>query len=1328
MRAKTTPFNGKNLPIAAVILCASVAAASAAEPAAISGKTLQPGLNACYQSLADRETLYRIDAKPAFALGDSSPHPRIAPGPFSVVWTGVIVIRGEGPFLFDASLGGELTVTIDNTVVLKGRGDSDTAHIRSTDSLKREPGRYRLTIEYQSLPQVPARLQIGWEGSSFVREPLPAWLLKHAPDDLPPDAEKSARQDESAAAGRAAAGKFGCAQCHADAFPAVHAPPPGPALGSGVGARLNRDWLLKWLQNPSEVRPSARMPALFKADREGAIERWIVADYLLKDGKRTDAPAAGDHRRGRRDFLSIGCVACHFVPDMKRDEQSDLDRTAFEGLADRFPGPTLADFLTNPKLRYPDDRHPIFPMTPETARDISAYLMLWSKPIPQPATPLDQPVTPDEIAKTEQRLGVAGPDAAAKALLHSKGCTSCHEGLGDAPALKIPIVSQAGGCMSATGNLKFNLDAQMRSALTAYGLIAAKERHPSSADERRQLFAHLACDRCHRSGDSPSPLEKASSTLGGSLLEVVPYLRTPRLNNALSKYSREYITRAIRDGVSGIQQKAYTFRMPRFGDHAEAIVRALAERDGDLANEPPPPKPEADDPTLSGIGATLAGFEGYSCVSCHIWNGKKLNEADPAAVGPDLTTIAQRIRRDWFERWLDDPARIHTGTVMPKIFTKGSPATIQSVLDGDASRQKAALWAYLSLGKDAPIPKPLPAIPVDIPSPGAPPMVAQIPMHMTDGAKVESICIAYGTHDLLLYDVGTMSLRGVYTGAQILRTVRGRLRTFSLAGTPLPDFTATPAASLLESKPLGVELLGYDRLTDGARVRLRANFENRSVDGSETFRIVERNLEHEIKWGDKPAVAQPKYALPATKFVPEHYPTLPDSGKIDGSLERPGYRAIAYPRPKTIAGEDLIMPGALAIDPVDGRVFVASMKMGELFVLRDPTGDGANARFENYAGGLFQEAYSMLAEKDGLYVLHRRNLTRIREEEGQAAHFDRVFALPHGIAESYDYAYGLVRDKAGAFVMTYAPYAHRLMPGSGSAVRMVPGEKPEELAYGFRNPLGWCTGPERDIFYTDNQGEWVATNKLCHIVKGRFYGFPNPEQREHAKKPFGKTALWIPYSWARSINGVAYNASGEKFGPFDGQFFMAELMYGGAIIRASLEKVNGEYQGACFPFWGKGLLGPVVLAFDPKGRLFVGGITEPGWMAQPDRGALFRIDFTGQTPFEIQTIHARPNGFQLVFTQPVDPQTAVAAVSYSIEHYRYEYTGAYGSPELDRTPLAIAKIELAPDGRSVELQTGALIKERVYMIGATGMKSAKGEALVNPIGAYTLNEIPEPAK
>ena len=113
-------------------------------------------------------------------------------------------------------------------------------------------------------------------------------------------------------------------------------------------------------------------------------------------------------------------------------------------------------------------------------------------------------------------------------------------------------------------------------------------------------------------------------------------------------------------------------------------------------------------------------------------------------------------------------------------------------------------------------------------------------------------------------------------------------------------------------------------------------------------------------------------------------------------------------------------------------------------------------------------------------------------------------------------------------------------------------------------------------------------------------------------------------------------------------------------------------------------------------------------MAQPDRGALFRIDFTGQTPFEMQSIHVRPRGFRLVFTSRCRPNTARAWPPYHIEHYRYEYTGAYGSPELDRTRLAIERVEVSADGRSVELMTGPLVKDRVYLISAPASAHGRG--------------------
>jgi hypothetical protein len=132
-------------------------------------------------------------------------------------------------------------------------------------------------------------------------------------------------------------------------------------------------------------------------------------------------------------------------------------------------------------------------------------------------------------------------------------------------------------------------------------------------------------------------------------------------------------------------------------------------------------------------------------------------------------------------------------------------------------------------------------------------------------------------------------------------------------------------------------------------------------------------------------------------------------------------------------------------------------------------------------------------------------------------------------------------------------------------------------------------------------------------------------------------------------------------------------------------------------------------------------------MAQPDRGALYRINFTGQTPFEMRSIHVMPHGFRVDFTVPVERRSARDLTSYRLERYRYEYTGSYGSPELDRAKVAVARVTLSPDGRSVELTTAPLVNDRVYLVSAPGVRSVDGVPLVQPTGAYTLNEIPTSA-
>ena len=625
--------------VALLVLCVGGSLFAADKPAGrldLDPDDLKSGLVAEYRSLADpKATVTRIDAKPAFTLGHSSPHPRIPNGPFEVTWTGVISIRDPGPMTLVAIVGGQLSISITGDVVLNGRGASETSRVNSK-GIGLEPGYYSIMIRYRTIDDVPARLQLWWDGPTFAAEPVPAWRLGHVVSELP----LAAKRDALAAAGREAASGFGCARCHTSALPAIDDPPPGPSLAA---KRLGRTWLMHWLADPAKVRADAHMPALFSADRTAFIERWLVADHLSGGRETLTAdPAPGDHRLGRQRFINLGCAACHFVPDIDRAEQKDLNRTPLVGVADRFSAAELVAFLGNPHGRYPDGRMPRLPISNEQARDIVAYLLLWSKPTELPA--IEAP-TAKEIQDTIRRLGARDARAAASNLLRDKGCASCHTGLGETLPRDLPIKSIDAGCLGAKTGPRFAMSAAERQAMAAYLAVAAQEKHTSPFVARQAKLARAGCVQCHqRDSDRSPPIEEAGSRLGGAFLQELPFLRTPRLTNPHQKLTRSYLASTVREGHPGHRGPRFTYRMPAFGAQADDLVQALAEADGELIAASDPPVVAAADPTIGTLhGSRLAGFQGYGCVSCHVWDGRHLATSDPVSTGPDLTRTSGRI-------------------------------------------------------------------------------------------------------------------------------------------------------------------------------------------------------------------------------------------------------------------------------------------------------------------------------------------------------------------------------------------------------------------------------------------------------------------------------------------------------------------------------------------------------------------------------------------------------------------------------------------------------------------------------------------------------------
>ena len=99
-------------------------------------------------------------------------------------------------------------------------------------------------------------------------------------------------------------------------------------------------------------------------------------------------------------------------------------------------------------------------------------------------------------------------------------------------------------------------------------------------------------------------------------------------------------------------------------------------------------------------GRTLIGKSAFGCISCHDLAGIP----NTGTRGPDLAGMNQRVRYEWYLRWLEQPQRMQPGTRMPQVFTDGK-SLLATVLNGDATAQADAMWGYLSLGPGLPLPE-----------------------------------------------------------------------------------------------------------------------------------------------------------------------------------------------------------------------------------------------------------------------------------------------------------------------------------------------------------------------------------------------------------------------------------------------------------------------------------------------------------------------------------------------------------------------------------------------------------------------------------------------
>ncbi|MGP1990570.1 sulfocyanin-like copper-binding protein [Zobellia laminariae] len=449
--------------------------------------------------------------------------------------------------------------------------------------------------------------------------------------------------------------------------------------------------------------------------------------------------------------------------------------------------------------------------------------------------------------------------------------------------------------------------------------------------------------------------------------------------------------------------------------------------------------------------------------------------------------------------------------------------------------------------------------------------------------------------------------------------------------------------------------------------------------------------------------------------------------------------------------EDVVLEvGGLAL--TDEDKLGVSTRRGEVWVIDKPYGDSPD--YTKFASGM-HEALGLNYKDKSFYLSQRGELTRLddKDNNGVADVYKTIYSWPLS-GNYHDYSYGPKFMDNGDMLVTlnlsWIGHGASLVKWRGWMLRITPEGEMTPIATGLRSPSGYVINDAGDIFYSENQGDWVGSGRITHLEKGDFAG--NPEglvwsgdpksplklKKEDIEEESGLSlyeyskkvpelkapAIWLPHTiLGISTSDMIYDTTKGKFGPFEGQMFVGDQGHS-KIMRVYMEKVNGVYQGAVFPFVEGFSSGILRMLWGSDNSMFV-GMTSRGWSSTGKKMfGLQRLKWNGKVPFEVKTMKAEDDGFLLEFTKPINKKPGTDVSSYQITTFNYLYHNTYGSPIVDQQKAVVTSADVSDDGLAVRLKVDGMKLGFIHQLKVADLKTNKGESLLHDTGYYTLNEVP----
>ena len=387
---------------------------------------------------------------------------------------------------------------------------------------------------------------------------------------------------------------------------------------------------------------------------------------------RGPLPGTPQLNQGRNLLSRDGCVHCHTVrlPDGSTMKATD-DPPILSHIADKTTREWIYAWLKDPQAYAATSTMPNFKLADDDARDISAFLIANSTPLPGDNLSLSANVSTD---------AAAGPS-----LYGESFCASCHavqNAAGNMVGGDVgPELTRVGSKVKpewlqawlrnprvydpGTGMPHYRFKDSQVATLSGFLLaktdsdLLAKVHLEAATPEQiargKRLVSDYGCASCHEIAGIKKAENFAPdlSLIGSKPLTQLVFL--PGMQHTLPDYIATKIKQPRSFG-QGLKMPQYTFT-PAQVDSITTALLALNDRSNTL-----PPSlavgaaPESDYQPAGKAGKLMSDL---ACFSCHRVNGHG------GGMAPDLTWEGSSVQREWLVQFFKNP-----GTLRPSLIRR----------------------------------------------------------------------------------------------------------------------------------------------------------------------------------------------------------------------------------------------------------------------------------------------------------------------------------------------------------------------------------------------------------------------------------------------------------------------------------------------------------------------------------------------------------------------------------------------------------------------------------------------------------------------------------